>query len=117
MNTLSTTRLPYAAGRSRRYGHHMRRGALFFAVAAAVAAVHPASAQPSGDDAVLEEIVVTATRRAQNLQEVALSVTALTGQQLDELKLFEFDDFAAVTPGLAMTSTAREPGVIAVRRE
>lgn len=115
MNTLSTTRLPYAAGRSRRYGHHMRRGALFFAVAAAVAAVHPASAQPSGDDAVLEEIVVTATRRAQNLQEVALSVTALTGQQLDELKLFEFDDFAAVTPGLAMTSTAREPGVIAVR--
>lgn len=78
MNTLSTTRLPYAAGRSRRYGHHMRR-ALFFAVAAAVAAVHPASAQPSGDDAVLEEIVVTATRRAQNLQEVALSVTALTG--------------------------------------
>lgn len=49
------------------------------------------------------------------MQDVAVSVSALTGEQLEKLKFFEFADMAAATPGLSMTSSAREPGVIAVR--
>lgn len=115
MNTHSTQLRAAGFVPSPTRGPSVGRASLFLAIATALGAAQPVLAQsPDGGEA-LEEIVVTATRRAQNLQEVALSVTALTGQQLDELKLFEFDDFAAVTPGLAMTSSAREPGVIAVR--
>jgi iron complex outermembrane receptor protein len=83
--------------------------------AATAAATQPALAQPAGSGEGLEEIVVTATRREESMQDVAVSISAMSGEQLEKLKFFEFDDMAAATPGLAMTSTAREPGVIAVR--
>jgi len=91
------------------------RKALYLGVAVAGAFAHPVIAQSSGEQLMLEEVVVTATRREVSLQEVPLSVTAMTGEELDELKFFKFDDFADATPGLSMTSTAREPGVISVR--
>ena len=92
------------------------RRALCLGVAAVVAAiVQPAIAQPAADSGALEEVVVTATRRAENLQDVPVSVSALSGEQLEKLKFFDFKDMAAATPGLSMTSTYREPGVIAVR--
>lgn len=64
---------------------------------------------------VLEEVLVTARRRESSLQEVPLSVTALDGETLEKLKFFEFEDFADAVPGLSMTNSAGEPGVIAVR--
>ena len=50
----------------------------------------------------LEEIIVTAQHREQNLQDVGISVAALTGEQMKELgMLFEililFDFFRAVS--------------------
>lgn len=93
-----------------------RRSLLALGIAAGIAAAaQPALAQPAGGGEGLEEIVVTATRREQSMQDVAVSITALSGEQLEKLKFFEFDDMAAATPGLSMISTAREPGVIAVR--
>ncbi len=78
-----------------------------------------ATAQPAAAveaaRSVLEEVLVTATRRESSLQEVPLSVTALDGATLEKLKFFEFEDFADAVPGLSMTNSAGEPGVIAVR--
>ncbi len=54
----------------------------------------PAAAQ------ITDEIVVTATKRAQNLQEVGLSVTAYTGDALREFSLENSVDLAGQTPGL-----------------
>ena len=94
----------------------VRRKMLFLGVSAAVAAASQAAlAQNAPGSEMLEEVVVTATRRAENLQQVPVSVSALTGEQLEKLKFFDFEDMASATPGLSMTSTAREPGVIAVR--
>ena len=47
----------------------------------------PANAQ----DAVLEEIIVTATKRAENLQDVPISVTALGSDTIEELGLTNFE--------------------------
>ena len=52
--------------------------------------------------AVLEEIVVTAQKREQNLQDVGISVTAFSGNQIRELGYTNTIDIAAQTPGLGI---------------
>lgn len=49
---------------------------------------------------VLEEILVTAQKREQNLQDVGLSVTAFSGNQIRELGYTNTTDIAQQTPGL-----------------
>lgn len=49
---------------------------------------------------VLEEIVVTAQKREQNLQDVSVSVTAFDGNAMRELNMTNSVDIAAQTPGL-----------------
>lgn len=56
----------------------------------------PANAQ------VLEEIIVTAQKREQNLQDVGISVTAFTGEQLDNLGATNTTDITQQAPGLQL---------------
>ena len=49
---------------------------------------------------LLEEIVVTAQKREQSLQDVSVSVTAFSGNALRELNIEDSVDIAAQTPGL-----------------
>ncbi|MBT8079057.1 MAG: TonB-dependent receptor, partial [Gammaproteobacteria bacterium] len=53
---------------------------------------------------VLEEIVVTAEKREQNLQEVPVSVTALTGQQIDALGMTDFVEITQQMPGVQLNA-------------
>ncbi len=48
----------------------------------------------------LEEIVVTATRREQRLQDVPVSVTAFSQEKLDAQGLRNIDDLTRLTPGV-----------------
>jgi iron complex outermembrane receptor protein len=48
----------------------------------------------------LEEIVVTATRRTERLQDVAVSATAFTQEKLDVEGLRSIDDLTRLTPGV-----------------
>jgi iron complex outermembrane receptor protein len=48
----------------------------------------------------LEEVVVTARKREENLQQTPVSITALTAATLDEAKLFDIKDIEALTPNL-----------------
>ena len=73
------------------------------ATAAAVEATRNAA-----DDSVLETIVVTAQKRAEPLKDVPMSVTALSGERLDELQARDFADYAALVPGLSLASL--QPG-------
>ena len=49
---------------------------------------------------MLEEIIVTAQKRQENLQDVAISVTAFSGQQMAELGVTNAIDLIAQVPGL-----------------
>src|SRR5690606_6376099 len=49
-------------------------------------------AQEDAGSGALEEIIVTATRRAQNLQEVPVSIVALTGESLEMQGLDSLED-------------------------
>ena len=52
---------------------------------------------------LLEEIIVTAQKREQSLQDVGIAVTAFTGEQVAELGFTRSTDVAAMTPGLNYT--------------
>ena len=54
----------------------------------------------NAQDAVLEEIVVTAQKREQSLQDVGLSVTAFSAEQIRELGYTMTTEIAQQTPGL-----------------
>jgi iron complex outermembrane recepter protein len=88
---------------------HKATAALLRSVAAltilAPVAVTPASAQqtPAASDAVtLDEIVVTARRRAENLQDVPVSITALTADTLDNQGAPDITSLTKLTPNLTM---------------
>ena len=70
----------------------------------ALLSVLPASAQEAPEGYfLLEEVIVTAQKREQSLQEVGIAVTAFTGDQLKELGVVNSTDVAAMTPGLNYT--------------
>jgi iron complex outermembrane receptor protein len=54
-------------------------------------------------EAALEEILVTAQRREQNLQEVPVSVTAFTGAALEQRNIKSAIDYLALTPNVSFT--------------
>lgn len=57
--------------------------------------------QPSAD--ILEEIVVTAQKRTENLQDVPLAVTAISGDALARAGVDAFSDLTKVVPSLTFT--------------
>jgi TonB-dependent receptor-like protein len=66
----------------------------------------------------IEEIVVTAQRREERLQDVPISVSAYSRSSLENLNLQSFSDLATVTPGLVITTSggaAQAKSDIAVR--
>jgi outer membrane receptor protein involved in Fe transport len=56
----------------------------------------------------LMEIIVTAQKREQNLQDVPISVIALSGQQLKDAGVTDIKSLQVMTPGLTTTSTTSE---------
>jgi iron complex outermembrane receptor protein len=70
-------------------------------------------AEPEG----LEEIIVTATRREANVQDIPIAVTALSGDRLIAAGVRNSIDLAALTPGLQFTDPGGSPvaGLISIR--
>ncbi len=67
----------------------------------------------SGSDA-LQEIVVTATKRSESLQNVGLSITALTTEQLESKGVEQFFDYGNSIPNLSFAIGAAD-GSLAAR--
>lgn len=57
-----------------------------------------------------DEIVVTATRRAERLQDVPLAVTAVTGQALADSGIKNLNDVQYTTPGLTVGDSPSDKG-------
>jgi len=55
---------------------------------------------PAISQSKLEEVVVTAQKREQNLQDVPIAVTAFTGEQMDAFGVQQSFDIATWTPGV-----------------
>ncbi len=86
-----------------------RRAALPLALAMASAAT-PALAQDNGENrratATLQEIVVTARRRSETLQDVPIMVNAVTSEELNELNFRNLEDMESLVAGLTLEPDA-----------
>ena len=51
----------------------------------------------------IEEVVVTAQKRAQNLQDVPISIQTLGNETISDLGIQDFQDYAKMLPSVAMT--------------
>ncbi len=52
-----------------------------------------------------DEVIVTATKRAQSERDVPLSIEAFSGQELKDIGAIDFDDFAVRVPGLGFANS------------
>ncbi len=63
----------------------------------------------------LEEIVVTANKRVENLSEVSGSVTAITGREMDRLGAQSFSDYLTRVPGVQFNAAVPGLSYITIR--
>lgn len=68
-----------------------------------------------GTAQAIEEVIVTANKRAESLQEISSAVTALGGDTMEALNLQDFYDVADMTPGM-MQRTEDEINIRGVGR-
>jgi outer membrane receptor protein involved in Fe transport len=64
---------------------------------------------------VLDEITVTATKRAENLQDIPISVTALGADTIEELGIVDFDSYAQMLPTLSYKSVGPGTATLIMR--
>ena len=81
------------------------RAAAFAGVAAiGVTGAMPAFAQSGDAEGQGDEIVVTATKRAESLQDVPISVSAIGGEALERARVTNVDDLVTKVANLQLTS-------------
>lgn len=79
------------------------------AVCACLAALNLAHAQQ------IEEIIVTATHRAENLQEIPVTVTALGGADMERADIFDAATVALRIPGMAYGEFSPGQAIVSLR--
>jgi iron complex outermembrane receptor protein len=90
---------------------NVRSAALFAGLLSAGAAVAPSASVAQNADAEtpaftgVEDIVVTAQKREEKLQDVPISITAITAQKLQSADVSGTLELGTVTPGLVATET------------
>jgi outer membrane receptor protein involved in Fe transport len=66
----------------------------------------PGAASNTGGSVHLEEIIVTANKRAERLKDVPASVTAVTGEMLTTIGAARLEDYVAKVPGLLLSNVS-----------
>src|SRR5487761_1938599 len=66
-----------------------------------LACMHAAYAADAADVPTLQEVVVTAQKRVENLQDVPLSIQAIGTQQLERLHVTNFNDYVKYLPSVS----------------
>jgi iron complex outermembrane recepter protein len=66
----------------------------------------PAAPPEPASSASVQEVVVTAQKRTQNLQAVPISITALSGADVAAAHLSGFDDLSRIAPALSIDTSA-----------
>lgn len=75
------------------------------------AAASAPDAAPAPRQAALESVTITATRRAERLQDVPLSVSAVTGTAMEKAGVKSLADIANATSGVTVGASPQDSGV------
>ena len=86
-------------------GSHCRPERTVLAQAVSVALISGVASGPVlAQDVALEEIIVTATKRAESVMDVPLAITAISGQVILDTNMNDIKDLIALTPGVTGNS-------------
>lgn len=105
--------------RGRQFRHACLGASLFALTHSSIATAADTPPSPPADTAgafTLDEIVVTARRKFESLQDVPLVVEALTAETLDKMNVTNLADIQKVVPGLTMTQGVNGLGATATMR-
>lgn len=64
---------------------------------------------------VLEEVIVTAQKREQSVQDISATVNVVSGDAVDKFAVFDFNDVDQLTAGLTIQSPTGRNGTISLR--
>jgi len=82
---------------------------------AAIAATLSTGVYAQSSGLMLEEVVVTAQKRAQSSQDIGMSIVAQSGEALGDMGVIDSSDLAAVTPGLVYANAGTGSPVYSIR--
>ncbi len=85
-----------------------RAVSIALAISAGFVGAQALAADAATSGPVLEEIIVTAEKRSENLQDVPISVIAINAQQIQDAGITNIRNLTILTPGLTVTSEGNE---------
>ncbi|MCB1687861.1 MAG: TonB-dependent receptor [Halioglobus sp.] len=86
------------------------------ALSAAVASTLISGQSTAAQGAMLEEVVVTATRRSESIQDIPINITALSASMIERDRLTDLSDIARVVPGMTVVDQGpRDSNTLTVR--
>jgi iron complex outermembrane receptor protein len=80
-------------------------------------AAFSAAAQDADNKSQLEEVIVTAERRAESLQDVPLSISAYDDELRDRIGIQTIQDMANFAPGVSYNTSTDRPSIRGVARQ
>ncbi len=86
--------------------HYTVASSLFKRSSIAVAVLAASLGCVASAQAQLEEVIVTAQKRAQSANDVGITINAFTGDQIRDFGVATAEDIARMTPGLTVNETA-----------
>uniref|UniRef100_UPI0025CC2BEE TonB-dependent receptor n=1 Tax=uncultured Caulobacter sp. TaxID=158749 RepID=UPI0025CC2BEE len=89
--------------------------AALFASTMFTTAAYAQAAQAPQPVTALEEVVVTAQKRSENLQDVPVSIQALGGEKLEQLQVASFVDYVKYLPSVSFTTSGPGFGQVYMR--
>ena len=69
----------------------------------------------SSNDLVLDEVIVTAEKRTESLQDVSKAVTALSSDDLERKNIIDFVGLSAIAPGVTVAKNEGYKTIISIR--
>jgi iron complex outermembrane receptor protein len=75
----------------------------------------PAMAAPATGESQLEELIVTAQKREENVQTTPLSITAVTGASLAKDRVLTLEDLSHNMTGISFTANSPQSNEINIR--
>jgi len=83
-----------------------KKSPLLLAVLAATAATHAPTALSQESGFAIEEVVVTARKRAENLQEVPIAISAIDATTIERAGIERAGDYISLIPNVTLVDTA-----------
>jgi iron complex outermembrane receptor protein len=85
--------------------------------ASLLAVASPAFAQEAAEEGGLDEIVVTAQKREQNLQDVPIAISAIGAEKLERMNIRDTRDLSGLAPNVTIvqSTTSTSAAVISIR--